>query len=240
MKALIVVLLMSPFCAQAAQSLTPYNAEYKVKIMILSGKLFTEFRRTEEGFMARSVVQPSGIAKLFVGGDIEESAWFGTGDGGVIPDKCRSVDSISSDKKVMDFQFDWDRQQVAGTINDEPHLLELDGLVHDRVSIQYELMLDLLNDEPDHNYMLLNEDELRPILVTNIGTKTIKVPYGKFSAVGIQHSTEDSSRKTTLWCVEELGYVPIMIEQHRDGKLRVRAVLKHYAPISDTVETAAN
>ena len=234
LKVITLLLLVSPLSALATQSLTPYNAEYKVKILILSGKLFTEFRRTEDGYMARTVVQPSGIARLFVGGNIEESSWFGTEGGGVIPDRYSSVDNISSDKKVMDFEFDWDKSQVAGTINDEEHLIELDGLVHDRVSIQYELMLDLLNDAPDHNYMLLNEDELRPIIVSNIGTKTVKVPFGKFEAVGIQHSTEDSSRLTNLWCVEELGYLPVMIEQYRDGKLRVRAVLKHYTPNLET------
>ena len=239
-KAIMIVFLLSPLTAMAAQSLTPYKAEYKVKIMVLSGKLITEVRQTENGFMAHSVVQPSGLARLFLGGNIEESAWFGTSDGGVIPDRYSSVDTLTSDKKVMDFQFDWDRNEVTGTINDEEHRIELDGLVHDRVSIQYELMLDLLNNEPDQNYTLLNKDELRPIMVTNIGKKTLKVPFGKFEAVGIQHSTADSSRLTTLWCVEELGYLPVMIEQFRDGKLRVRARLKHYAPIARTVETAAN
>lgn len=239
----LILLILLPLGAIAAPALTPYNAEYKVKILVLSGKLFTEFRRTDDGFMARSVVQPSGIAKLFIRGSIEESAWFATSHGGVVPDRYSSVDNISSDPKVMDFQFDWDRSEVAGTINDEEHLIELDQLVHDRVSIQYELMLDLLNNAPDHNYTLLNEDELRPIVVTNIGKKAVKVPYGKFDAIGIQHSNEEGTRVTTLWCVEKLGYLPVVIEQYRDGKRRVRAVLKHYSPILETeepIETAAN
>jgi hypothetical protein len=230
--------LWAPCNAAALESLTPYQAEYKVKILVLSGKLFAEVRATDDGFMARSVVQASGIARLFVSGTIEESAWFGTGDQGVVPDKYQSVDQISSDPKVMNFQFDWDQSRVTGTINDEEHVIELEGLVHDRVSIQYELMLDLLNNEPSTNYILLNEDELRPIFVTNIGEKDIKVPYGTFRAVGIQHSNKEKSRVTVLWCVEELGYLPVLIEQYNDGKRRVRAELKHYTPIQETAATS--
>jgi hypothetical protein len=39
----------------------------------------------------------------------------------------------------------------------------------------------------------------------------------------------NSTRVSTLWFAEELGYLPVLIEQHRKGKRRVRAVLTHYA-----------
>ena len=55
---------------------------------------------------------------------------------------------------------------------------------------------------------------------------------GEFNAVGIQHQAENSSRVTTLWCVKELGYLPVVIEQHRKGKLRMRAELSKYAALS--------
>jgi len=238
--AAIMIAVAALYISQAAyaiESLTPYQAEYKVKILVLSGKLFAEVRETDAGYMARSVVQPSGIAKLFVKGTIEESAWFGAGDVGVVPDKYKSSDQISSDPKEMDFEFDWDQSEVSGTINDENYIIALDGLVHDRVSIQYELMLDLLNKQPSTNYVLLNEDELRPIFVTNIGEKDIKVPYGKFKAVGIQHSNEEKTRITILWCVKELGYLPVLIEQYNDGKRRVRAELKHYTSLQGSAST---
>ncbi|MCH8944992.1 MAG: hypothetical protein IH910_09435 [Proteobacteria bacterium] len=53
---------------------------------------------------------------------------------------------------------------------------------------------------------------------------------GSYEAVGIQHQAEGSSRITTLWCVEELGYLPVVIEQHRKGKLKFRASLQKYTP----------
>ena len=107
----------------------------------------------------------------------------------------------------------------------------LDGDVHDRVSLQYGLMYDLLNGGERAEYFLQDAEELKPLSISNIGTKAVKVPFGRFNAVGIQHQRQGSSRVTTLWCVEELGYLPVIIEQHRKGKLRLRAVLTKYNPL---------
>jgi len=109
--------------------------------------------------------------------------------------------------------------------------MPLEGQVHDRVSIQYELMLDLINGRENAQYSLLDDDELKILEITNIGKKKVKVPYGTFNAVGIQHRKQGSDRVTTLWCAEELGYLPVLIEQHRDGKRALRAELREYRPL---------
>jgi hypothetical protein len=81
-------------------------------------------------------------------------------------------------------------------------------------------------------------DKLRTVNIRNIGTRQVKVRAGKFEAVGIQHQAENSSRVTTLWCVAELDYLPVIIQQHRKGKLRVEATLETYSPV--IADTAAD
>lgn len=228
------ILLLIPVAmtawARAELPLTPHVAEYKIKVSILRGKLHTEVKATEDGYSARSVLKASGLASLFVRGDVTESSTFLVMDDGVRPLAYSSSDKISKEDKFMDFAFDWDKQHVSGTINGEKIDFDLDGRVHDRVSIQYELMLDLINDRTSDEYSLLDDDELKLLQISNIGTKQIKVPYGKFEAVGIQHRKANSDRITTLWCVEKLDYLPVLMEQHRDGKLAFRAVLTKYTP----------
>jgi hypothetical protein len=196
--------------------------------------MMTEFRRTDSGYSAKSTIEPAGLMNIFLNGYIEESSWFSVSEKGFVPNRYRSIDTITKDQKEMNFQFDWDRHEVSGTIGDTHYDIPLEGMALDRVTIQYELMHELLNGSLSDNYTMLNEEELRPIFVSNIGKKSVKVPFGKYEAVGIQHRNEDASRVSTLWCVEELGYLPVIIEQHRDGKLRVRAVLTEYTPIGDT------
>jgi hypothetical protein len=227
---LLVGALLLPGLVGAQSPLTPHTAEYRIKISVVGGKLNTELKATGDGYTATHVVKPTGMSRVFAKGTITESSSFLTTTGGLRPDTYRSTDSLSRDKSRVAIQFDWDTGEASGTVNDDAVLSTMDEIAYDRVSIQYELMYDLLNGEPSNQYTLFDVDRLKTINVRNIGRRTVKVSTGKYEAVGIQHQAENSKRITTLWCVEELGYLPVIIEQHRLGKLRMRATLKSYKP----------
>jgi hypothetical protein len=217
--------------ALAEQSLTPYSAEYKVKISVLSGRLTTELRPDADGFEAVHFIEPQGLASMLKSGEISERSRFSAYDDGIRASWYRSEDTLSKDETRAEVTFDWTASELAGTVNDEDVRFALDGIVHDRVAIQYQLMHDLLNGGPDERYILFDIDEFKTLIVRNVGERTVSTPAGDFRAVGIQHQAENSSRVTTLWCVEELGFLPVLIEQHRKGKLRMRAELRTYAEL---------
>lgn len=221
------------FCnAIAETALTPHKAEYKVKISVLGGKLNTALQVTESGYLATHVIRPTGMSKIIARGRIHETSAFDTTADGVRPTHYRSNDTLSREKTRTAIEFDWDSGEATGTVNDEQVHSVMNELAYDRVSIQYELMHDLKNGGPMDQYILFDVDKLKTINVRNIGERSVKVPAGTFNAIGIQHQAVNSSRITTLWCVAELDYLPVIIEQHRKGKLRVRAVLKKYSPTS--------
>ncbi|MGI9234722.1 MAG: DUF3108 domain-containing protein [Woeseiaceae bacterium] len=217
--------------AQAAGELTPHTAEYNVKISIVSGRLRTALRQTEAGYTAEHNIAATGMSRLVARGKISEASEFASGPDGLQPVAYRSTDTLSRDKVNADVQFDWDSNHAFGTVNGEDFKTELAGFSHDRVSIQYQLMHDLLNDDPSDQYRMFEVDKQKVLNIRMIEAKTVKVRAGKFEAIGIQHQAENSSRVTTLWCVEELGFLPVVIEQHRKGKLRVRATLRNYVPL---------
>ena len=227
---LLLAATLSATPALADGNLTPHSAEYKVKISILSGKLSTRLRATDSGYEATHRIVPKGLARMLAGGSIEETSGFVSTSDGVTPVHYVSVDTLSKNKTRADISFDWSTGAVTGTVNGERVESVLEELAHDRVSIQYELMVDLMNGGAGETYILFDVDRLKTLNVTLIGTKEVKVPAGKYTAVGIQHQAEGSSRITTLWCVEELDYLPVIIEQHRKGKLRMRATLSRYTP----------
>ena len=218
--------------ALAETALTPYSAEYTVKISVLSGRLTTELRPLADGYEARHVIEPQGLASVMKNGKISEHSRFTAQADGVRTSWYRSEDSLSSDATSAEVTFDWSTSELSGTVNEEKVEIMLDDVVHDRVAIQYQLMHDLLNGEPDERYVLFDIDEFKTLIVRKVGVRRISTPAGKFTAVGIQHQAENSSRVTTLWCVEELGFLPVLIEQHRKGKLRMRAELEHYAALA--------
>ena len=218
--------------APGTVSLTPHTAEYKVKISVLGGRLETQLTASDDGYRGRSLIEATGMSSLVVRGEIVESSEFGMLDDELRPRRFVSDDSLTKDKEQVDISFDWVDAQITGTIDGAPFHADLEGLVHDRVSLQYGLMHDLINGVERTDYLLQDAEELKPLTITNLGSKTVKVPFGSFEAIGIQHQRPGSSRVTTLWCVAELDYLPVVIEQRRKGKLQLRAVLEDYRPES--------
>lgn len=224
---LTLALSSSPALADAA--LTPHAAEYKVKISVLSGRLSTRLTRTEKGYEAVHIIEPTGLARMMTRGTIEETSRFNTSADGVVPVHYTSQDTLSKEESDADIAFDWDTGAIGGIVDGQPISGVLADIAHDRVSIQYELMHDLKNGGASGQYTLFDVDELKVLNVTLIGSRDFKVPAGRYTAIGVQHQAEGSSRVTTLWCVPELDYLPIIIEQHRNGKLRLRATLAEYS-----------
>ena len=228
MLAVVAAALLAPAAAGAGQ-LTPHTAQYKVKISVVSGQLNTELRATEDGYVATHRIKPTGVSRMLTRGRISVISEFATARDGVRPVSFHEIDTIGDDPET-DIRFDWSTNVASGTVGTEAVRLQLDGISYDNVSIQYELMHDLLNDGPSQTYVLFDVDKIRVANVRKIGTRSIETSAGRFEAVGIQHQKEGSSRTTTLWCAPQLDYLPVIIEQHRKGKVKFRATLTSYSP----------
>ena len=211
--------------------LTPHKAQYRVKISVLGGQLDTELRATANGYRATHTIKATGMSRMLAGGRIRESSLFDRHEDGIRPVNYISDDTLTRDKTRASISFDWVGGQASGTVNNEDFAAPMNGLAYDRVAIQYELMSDLMTEGTADEYVLFDIDELKTVTVRFIGTKTVQVPAGNYEAIGVQHQTPGSKRVTTMWCVKELDYLPVIIEQHRKGKLKMRAELSNYSPL---------
>ncbi len=213
----------------ASPVLTPHTAEYKVKISVVSGQLNTELRKTPGGYVANHVIKPTGFSRILAHGTMNVTSEFSDDPDGIKPVRYHAIDTIRDDPEV-DLEFDWTSNRVNGTVGGEDVAFQLEGVLHDNVSVQYALMHDLLNNSTSEQYILFDIDKLRIANISDAGTKVVKTKAGTFTAVGIRHQKEGSSRTTTMWCVEELGFLPVVIEQHRKGKSIFQAKLTRYTP----------
>jgi hypothetical protein len=227
----LTALLTITVLASTANSetlLATHNAEYKVKISVLSGKLNTSLRQTDAGYVAHHVIKTTGFARWYSKGTMDVRSEFSASlNDGVRPMSFRSVDTLRKDPPIT-LQFDWENNKAIGSVGGEPVEFQLDGILHDSVSIQYALMHDLLNGDPAAQYSLFDINKIRIAIVSNAGSKKIRTKAGRYQTIGIRTQREGSSRTTTMWCAEELGYLPVVIEQHRKGKLKFRATLVRY------------
>ncbi|MEM7501049.1 MAG: DUF3108 domain-containing protein [Pseudomonadota bacterium] len=225
--------------AGLADTIVPHSARYKIKISIASGVLETNVREDGNEYVVESVLKPTGLARLLTSGTIEEMSRFSVGNDGVRPNVFASKDTLSKVDTFMDFAFDWEAGEVRGTVNEDEYRFALDGDIHDRVSIQYQLMHNLVVAADSKDYGLMEGDELKKLTITTSEPRRLKVPFGTFEVIGVSTQAANSKRITTLWCAEELGYLPVLIEQHRKGKRIVRAALTHYEPLPDAATLSA-
>ncbi|MDH4124933.1 MAG: DUF3108 domain-containing protein [Gammaproteobacteria bacterium] len=224
---LLVISVASP----AETLLTPHRAEYKVSVSVFTGQLNTELRTTPGGYVATHAIKTTGMSRMLASGNITETSMFAPQPEGIRPRTFQSNDTLTRDKNRAEIQFDWASGEATGTVNGEAFASSMDAVAYDRVSIQYELMSDLMNGTTGAEYVLFDIDELKTITVQNIGTRIVSVPAGKYEAIGVRHQAPGSKRVTTMWCVRELNYLPVIVEQHRNGKLRMRAELRSYSPL---------
>ena len=213
----------------SATELTPHRAEYKVRIAVVTGQLSTELKATDAGYVATHVVKPTGLSRVVASGEMFVTSTFTPVADGVRPISYRAIDTIRGEPEA-NISFDWSANVAQGTVGEVPVEFPLEGRSHDAVSIQYELMYDLVNRQSSETYVLFDVEKMRVAHIREVGSRSIKTKAGKYEVVGIQHQKEGSSRVTTLWCAPELDYLPVMIEQHRKGKLKFRATLTSYTP----------
>jgi len=214
--------------AAADTELTPHRATYKVKISVLGGELKSRLELKGGEYFVSSTVNPRGLTRLISRGSIQERSRFATSSGTVRSISYTSTDTLSSKGQEVEMSFDWDAMEVLGVVDTQPIQIPLSHDAIDRASLQYALMHDLLNDRLRPEYVLLESEGAKDLTVTIKGEKTIEVPYGEYDVIGIVHKTESSSRETILWCAPTLGFLPVVIEQYRDGKVRGRVVLTEY------------
>ncbi|MEO1580766.1 MAG: DUF3108 domain-containing protein [Pseudomonadota bacterium] len=221
-----------------APTLTPHQAEYKVSISGVGGRLNTALDVDEQGhYTAIHAIKPTGIARLIAGGGrIREQSEFSIDETFVVVNEYHSVDQISREKGETRITFDHDTKMLKGRIalEDQPPVevdAEFVAPLFDRVSVQYQLMLDLKTEsERDDRYAIFDPDGQKILEITNIGQRNVKVGRKRYDVVGVRHQSPGSSRKTELWLAPELDYLPVLIEQYRKEKLRLRATLREYRP----------
>lgn len=209
-----------------AQTLAPFEAEYRVKMGALSGAMRMSLANGDEGLVANSLLEPRGLASLFAGGRVEETAWMAIEDNRVVPQRYEMTDTIDRDGEEVTIRFDWAAREASGRGEGGDFAHAIDPATYDRTSIQYALMLDLLHGRSAAEYTMLDGDRRKELTISHLGDSIVKVPLGEFTVRKVRHQAANSSRVTTLYCAPELGYLPVRIEQHRKGKLVVRAELK--------------
>ncbi len=240
--ALLLVLSLQATLATANSEGTlpePFHAEYKVKVLIARGRATLELRRDAgDDYRFSTSLRATGIWRALVRGGLEEVSHFDAH--GSRPQTLRYslVNEFGSRPRNGDYEFVWDAGIVRGIYKDQPLELPITREVMDRSLFPIRLMTDLAQGNRLSTYTVLDRDEIVTIEVGYGDRKLVTVPFGRFEAMQVRHRHSVDGEQTFLWCAPELDYLPVRLEQLRDGKRFMVADLVSYG--SPPAEPATN
>jgi hypothetical protein len=210
--------------AAAEPQLTPFTGTYAIQhgAMQIGESTFALRVGGANSYVLESRTNPKGVAKLMVGAITETSEFELDGDG-LRPLRFNATESRG--KISQSVTFDW-AQGVAHSQRDgESAELTLKPRVLDHSLIQIALMRDLASGQTLAPYFIVEKNQLRKYDYERVGEEDVETPAGKFHAVQVRQSRADSSRELYFWCAPELAYLPVRLEQRKDGKALLTMVL---------------
>ncbi len=220
--------ISSGFAAPLPQQ---FSAVYTVK---KSGMTIGETKRTlnHNGtqYQFESITRPKGIAKLFTSGQVVERSLWNFHQNQPRPEQYTFFNSGGKKKRNVQIDFDWTKKQVVNTVNGQPWSMPLEYDTQDKLLYQLRIMQDLPTDQPMLHYPIADGGKLKYYDIEVVGKERIRTKLGVFDTVRLRHVK--GSRKTTMWCAQQLGYLPVRIEQQKGNNSPVTATLKSVTGIT--------
>jgi hypothetical protein len=211
--------------AVSEETLRPFAATYAIQhgAMQVGESTFQLRAGDANSYVLELRTNPKGVAKLMIGSIVETSEFELDGKE-LRPLRFNAEESRG--KGSQSITFDW-KQGIAHSQRDGVQAeLKLEPRALDHSLIQIALMRDLAADRPLAPYFIVEKNELRRYQYERLGEGNVETPAGTFRAIEVLQTRSGSSREMHYWCAPDLSYLPVRIEQHKEGKVLLSMALK--------------
>jgi hypothetical protein len=210
----------------ATNTLTGFHAEYKSSYAGFSGEVILDLSRNADSgtYHYEVYTKARGLAKLFRSGTGREIANFTVVDQAIVP-AFYSVEGGSNDSENDgEVRFDWGQNIAFSTYEGEAVELEVQPGVLDRLSADVAAIQALRDGGQPGSYDLITRNRLRTYAFEYLGEERVSVPAGKFDTVKYRRQRPGSTRSVILWYAPAAGYLPVRMENQKNGKSSIKTV----------------
>lgn len=201
-----------------------YRAEYKGR-EAGTAEFSVRYLPDREVYEFSSRVLAKGLLKLARPHPAVERSHFRVSSGGIQPLEFWYEDGSRSGEDNFHIVFDWERRIATVANAAGRREMALPNSALDRGTLQVALMRDLAAAGTPRTYSLADEDSVADYEYTGNGTGTIETGVGSLPARILTQQRSGSSRTTWLWVAPELEFLPVRIEQRRDGEVQTAFTL---------------
>jgi hypothetical protein len=210
--------------ARAADAtIATYSATYRVAYKgkeAGTAQFSVQYLADRDIYEFSSRIVAKGLLKLARPNPAVERSHFKMAGNGLQPLEFWYEDGSRSGEDNLHIEFDWQRRVATVSGAEAKRELSLPAAALDRGSMQVALMRDLATTAELPTYQLADEDSVSEYHYTDNGTETISTPAGSFETRVLTQQRQGSSRATRLWVARELRFLPVKIEQHRNGEVQ--------------------
>lgn len=178
------------------------------------------------GYTLTSKSEAAGMLSFLLSDNIDESSDWDFADDRPRPVKYQyhhTGRKQGARHAVLD--FDWQKGVVTNRINNDPWTMKVPTGAQDKLLYQYTMMLDLQAGRKTLSYDIADGGELKRYRFERMGRETIDTPLGRLETEKLQRI--HGSRRTVIWCAATLDYLPVRIEQHKDGKVLTMEITEY-------------
>ena len=217
-----LMLLPAPVEMLAATGdIVSYQSEYEVRYKgrRVARAEFSVTAGNDGEHIFQSVTRARGIWRLASPDPAIETSRFGVVDETLVPVHFGYPDGSrkGEDNYTVEFDASGARVRVSGAGGSIELPFE-DGLL-DRGSLQVALMYDLSRCRAPGPYRYVDDDGIRTYQYERLDDLETDTGLGPLNTVRFSQSRQGSSRTTMLWLAPALDYLPVRIEQIRDGEV---------------------
>ena len=211
------------FISPSISALEPFKVTYNIyKGPLKVGSISRNLKIDDDGqytFISR--MESSGFAKFLSGSLLLETSKGEITKNKIIPHTYLR----ETDKPTKNYELIFDREinSVKRVDSTEGYEEILKEDTFDKLSYQAQMMMDLTSIlKEDLNYDIASQKKIVTYNVTFIKEKKISTPMGRFKTLVVNRKDPNSSKETTVYCAEDLDWLPVRIE-HTDKKGRSMA-----------------
>ncbi|HET7570429.1 MAG TPA: DUF3108 domain-containing protein [Gammaproteobacteria bacterium] len=227
--ALLILLAAPAFAAPAVLPvLLPYTATYSVITHgIRAGE--AQFKLEKLGknrWRFSSDSHTTGLVSLFRHDRITESSVFTINDAGGFDAREYHYSHTGDDEQTQDILFDWNKGVALSTYRGDKKTIDIPKGASDPFLAQLKLSRQVAEGMTTGRFPVVNRNKLDVYNLKVTGRDGVSVPGGTFTAVRVVRGDAKSSRKTIFWLAPKLNYVPVKVEQVKDGDSVFRLELR--------------
>jgi len=202
-----------------------YSASYKGRNVGTSQ--FSVMRDTGSGrYVYLSDTRAKGLLKMVSPNPAIDRSEFVVENGTIVPIFFRHEDGSRKGEDNHSIEFDWPAREARVTGAKGNRTIPLESGMLDRGTLQVALMYDASRGREPSRYTAVDDDAATTYEFAFEGRKSVETALGELEVLTYVQQREGSSRRTIIELAPALGYVPVRIEQFRDGESRSAFVIE--------------